>query len=158
MKNPLHAATCQRGIDREESGGQFESGFTLLEVTVAFTIFFIAVFAILELTTNSLNAARSLRQREPDTGLVAAMLSLTNKIQEGIEAGDFEDIYPGVYPGWHWEAHLAEAISPEGIILTNLFQADIMVYRRSSRGPSVSTLSIYLYRPESPPGAGRTGF
>jgi Tfp pilus assembly protein PilV len=133
-------------------------GFTLLEVTVAFTIFFIAVFAILELTTNSLSAARSLRQREPDTGLVAAMLSLTNKIVEGVESGDFEDLYADVYPGWHWEAHLTEAISAEGMVLTNLFQADIIVYRRSGRGPSVSTLSLYLYRPESPPGAGRSAF
>lgn len=113
---------------------------------VAFTIFFIAVFAILELTIGSLRAARSLRVREPDTGLVAAMLDVeTNKLEEGVINGDFEDVYPGGYPDWHWEVETVPAMTPDGMILTNLWQRDITVYRRSNRGPATSRLRIYDY-------------
>ena len=50
-------------------------GFTLLEVIIACAIFFIAGFAILELVTRSVAAARSLQHREPDAGMVAATLA-----------------------------------------------------------------------------------
>lgn len=118
---------------------------------MACAIFFMVAFAVLEMVTRGLAAARVLQQREPDNGMVAAMLSLTNKIEEGMESGDFEDLYPGLYPGWHWESQLLEVSS------NGLFQADIVLYRESKKGPAMTTMSILLYRPESPPGSASGG-
>ena len=53
--------------------------FTLLEVIIACAIFFMCAFAVLQLVTRGLSAARSIQQREPDVGLVFAPLS-TNKV------------------------------------------------------------------------------
>ena len=73
-------------------------GFSLIEVTIAMGIFFICMFALLSLTTQSLNTARRLEFVEPDIGWVASELSLTNVVEEGFETGDFGDHYPG----WNW--------------------------------------------------------
>jgi len=40
--------------------------FTLLEVIVACAIFFMCAFAVLQLVTRGLSAARSIQQREPN--------------------------------------------------------------------------------------------
>jgi hypothetical protein len=131
-------------------GERSGAGFTLLEVIVAFAVFFLVAFSILELTTRSLAAARSLQEHEPDTGLIAAMLSLTNKFEEGFQSGDFEDLYPGMYAGWHWASDVTEVWS------NGLFRADIVVHRDVKKGPAVSTLSVLFYRPDSPPGKAST--
>ncbi|MFL3665462.1 MAG: prepilin-type N-terminal cleavage/methylation domain-containing protein [Verrucomicrobiota bacterium] len=73
-------------------------GFSLIEVTIAMAIFFVCMFALLSLTTLSLNTARRLEFVEPDIGWVASELSLTNVVEEGFETGDFGDHYPG----WGW--------------------------------------------------------
>src|SRR5437867_4476680 len=81
------------------SGSAFRplpSGFTLLEVIVACGIFFMVAFAVLEVVTQGLSAARQLEQREPDAGLLAAALSLTNQLADGDSAsGNFEDLASG---------------------------------------------------------------
>ena len=64
-------------------------GFSLIEVTIAMAIFFVCMFALLSLTTLSLNTARRLEFVEPDIGWVASELSLTNVVEEGFETGDF---------------------------------------------------------------------
>ena len=69
-----------------------------IEVTIAMAIFFVCMFALLSLTTLSLNTARRLEFVEPDIGWVASELSLTNVVEEGFETGDFGDHYPG----WNW--------------------------------------------------------
>src|SRR3954467_14727299 len=76
--------------------------FTLLEVIIACALFFMFAFAVLELVTRGLSAARSIQQREPDPGLVLAPLSLSNKLEVGTYSGDFEENYPGIYPGYQW--------------------------------------------------------
>jgi hypothetical protein len=126
------------------------SGFTILEVIIACTIFFMVAFAVLELVTSGLVAARSLQQRDPDPGLVAAALSLTNKLIEGSYSGDFEDIAPDMYPGYQWEYYVEEVGS------NRLFQVDIIVHNpRKKANPA--TLQIQLWRPESPAGAASGG-
>ncbi len=122
--------------------------FTLLEVLIATAIFFMMAFAVLELVTRGLAAAKSLQQREPDAGILAAAMSLTNKIEEGSEAGDFEDIAPGLYPGYSWTRDAYEVGS------NGLFQVDFTVIRRAGKGrrPSETTLSVLMYRPGSPTG------
>src|SRR5712691_7651775 len=67
--------------------------FTLLEVMIALGIFFMAMFTILALVSNTLRNARSLQETEVDPGMLAAQLSLTNRITEGSESGDFGDVY-----------------------------------------------------------------
>ena len=76
--------------------------FTLLEVIIACAIFFMCAFAILELVTRGLSAARSIQQREPDVSLVLAPLSTNKTFEAGTYSGDFEENFPGVYPGYQW--------------------------------------------------------
>src|SRR5438552_18150726 len=56
--------------------------FTLLEVIIACSIFFMVAFAILGMVTSGLAQARALRQRDPDAGMLAATLSLTTQLEE----------------------------------------------------------------------------
>src|SRR5262245_64136665 len=80
------------------------TAFTLLEVMIACGIFFIAVFAILALVSNTLRNAQRLRRVQVDAGIVCAQLFRTNRITEGIESGDLSDFG---YPDYTWqtEAH-----------------------------------------------------
>src|SRR5262249_52164528 len=86
----------------------FYNGFTLLEVIVACAIFFMVAFAVLEVVTTGLAAAKALQQREPDAGILAAALSLTNKLEKGTMSGNFEDLAPGLYPGYSWARDVYE--------------------------------------------------
>src|SRR5262245_15757628 len=97
--------TARGRATRAVAGG----AFTLLETIVACAIFFMVAFAILELVTRSLVAAKSLQQREPDPGIILAALSLTNVFEEGSISGNYEDIAPGMYPGYRWEAFLQKS-------------------------------------------------
>ena len=128
------------------------SAFSLLEVLVACTIFFMVAFAVLELVTRSLAAARSLQQREPDPGVLAAVLSITNQLIEGSESGDCEDLFPGLYRDYTWSREVIEVSS------NSLFRVDFAVYSNSrKRGPSESRMSVLMYRPGSPPGSATKG-
>lgn len=128
------------------------AAFTLLEVLVAFTIFFMFAFAILELTTRSLAMARAIQEREPDAGLVASMIVQTNQLIEGAESGTFDDVVPGLYPDWEWSSETLEVGS------NGLFRVDLTVYRdKRGKGPATVTMPLLLYRPESPPGSATGG-
>jgi hypothetical protein len=122
-----------------------EAAFTLLEVIVACAIFFMCAFAILELVTRGLSAARSIQQREPDAGLVLAPFSLTNRFDVGVESGDFEDLYPGIYPGYSWTREITQ---PYGD--TNpLFQVTVtIVGTTGKRKTSESTVATLRFCPD----------
>ena len=110
--------------------------FTLLEVLIAMGIFFMAIFAILELTTRSLRAARSLQAIVPDAGSLAARVSVLEELEEGSESDFFSD-----YPDYGWTREIYE--------LTNgLFQVDFRIYQRGSQ-EQVTASTIILYRPYS---------
>lgn len=111
--------------------GRGTASFTLLEVMIAMLIFFVAIFAILNLVAQNLRIARSLSLGEPDLGTVAAELFMeaaTNRdLRGGSTSGDFGELYPGA----GWSANL-------DLVLTNslsrgqqgdpgLYQADILV-------------------------------
>ena len=105
--------------------GDFARAFTLLEVMIALTIFFMAMFAILETVTRSLGAARSLQQKFPDIDALGAeliMMMKTNKLEEGSVDGDFGDLYPGY--AWRRDINLKAT--------NGLFQVDFVI--QSSRG------------------------
>jgi prepilin-type N-terminal cleavage/methylation domain-containing protein len=119
-------------------GGPLPRGrdaFTLIEVMIAMAIFFVAVFALLDLVTQNVRAARNLKPDSVDASSLAAELMLTNKLTEGSESGDFGNMYPGY--SWSREINL---VSTNG-----MFQVDFSV-----SGPSGQRkMSILLYRPES---------
>jgi hypothetical protein len=107
---------------------------------IACGIFFMAVFAILAMISGVLRNARSLRRVELDAGMVAAQVAVTNKLYEGTASGDFGNIYRD----YSWETETFE------VGTNSLWQVDIVVRRRGLQKPA-DVMSIWLYRPESPP-------
>lgn len=118
--------------------GTPKSGFTLLEVMIAMFVFFIVVFAVLGMVVQSLGAARALQVQHPDAGMLAASLSLSNFLEEGIESGDFED----VFPGYSWEREIIEVGS------NGLFKVDFFVFKKDARGKTVGeNMSVLMFKP-----------
>ena len=115
-----------------------QTAFTLMEVMIACGIFFMAMFAILALVSNTLRNARGLQRGEVDAGMVAAQLSKTNRVTEGGDSGDFGDAYPEF--SWETESYEVET--------NGLWQVDIIVRRRGSPQP-VDTMSVWVYSPDS---------
>jgi len=123
------------------------SAFTLLEVIVACAIFFMVAFAILGMVTGGLAQAKALQQRDPDAGMLAATLSLTNQLEEGMESGDFQDLAPGLYRDFRWMREVNEVSS------NGLFQVDFVVTGSFGKHrPSETRMSILMFRPGSKPG------
>jgi len=110
--------------------------FTLMEVMLASAIFFIAMFSILGVMCQSLSAARSLQQSGPNAGMVAAEFTMTNRLEEGGETGDFGD----VYRGYEWAREVSFYAS------NGLFKVE---YAVSHDGKLDSMLTFLLYRPDS---------
>lgn len=119
------------------------SAFTLLEVMVALGIFFATMFAVLGLVSGTLRNLRSLQQNEPDTGMVAAQIAMTNILTEGVESGDFDQLYRG----YSWASETRE-------VTNGLFQVDIAINRRVGRENVSSRATVLFYRPNSPRGMG----
>ena len=119
-----------------------QSAFTLVEVMIAMFIFFMAVFTILGVISNALRNARILQRKTVDAGMVASQLSLTNRLTEQLESGDFEDMYPD----YEWTRDTYE------VATNSLFQVDILVQRKSAGSPIESKMAVLMYRPGSPPG------
>ena len=114
--------------------------FTLLEVMIAVAIFFMAAFAVLQLVSQNLRMARSLQTSTATASQLAAELSLTNALVEGVETGDFGELYPGLT--WSREINLFSS--------NGLYQVDFLVARN---GREDSRMSVLLFRPNSVSGA-----
>lgn len=128
-----------------------QSGFTLMEVMIAMSIFFISIFAILELTSRSLNMARGLQHTHADPAILAAEITLETELEEGSESGDFGDMYPNA----SWE-RLVTPVEIDGEPI-GLYQVDFLVTELVGRKRVQSQLSILLYRPQSGTGTGIGG-
>jgi hypothetical protein len=121
---------------------QRRGAFTLMEVMIATGIFFMSVFVILALVSQSLANARRLQRPIVDAAMIASELSLTNQIVEEKQSGDFGD----AYPGYTWTADINE-------VQTNkLFQADYVVQRSDNR-EVMQKMSVLFFRPQSPAGS-----
>ena len=119
-----------------------QRAFTLMEVMIAIGIFFMSVFVILALVSQSLANARRLQRPIVDAAMIASELSLTNQIVEANQSGDFGD----AYPGYTWTADINE-------VMTNrLFQVDYHVYRSGNR-EVMQKMSVLFFRPQSPAGS-----
>ena len=90
----------------------------------------------------SAGAAPTPGRIRPDAGLIASIDTREQTLVQGSVSGDFEELYPGIYPGYGW-ARQARALGTNG-----LFQVDFTVYRRGVPTPE-SHLSILLFKPES---------
>ena len=145
--------TIQRKISAATAGRHerlARRAFTLLEVMVACAIFFMVAFAILELVTRALVGVRALQKREPDPGIILAMFS-TNKAWEPMQiSGNYEDIAPGMYPGFSWELFADRHMETND----HLYDVKVMSYGEGRGGRGPATASTLFFSPNSKPGTG----
>jgi len=114
------------------------AAFTLLEVMIAMGIFFMCIFAILEVVATNLRGARALQSPPVDVSLLIDDLYQTNKLQEGSDSGDFGDLYKD----YVWASETTQ------VATNGLFKVEFLV---THRGDSAQThMSVLLWRPESP--------
>lgn len=125
--------------------------FTLLEVAIASAVLAVALFAILTLCITNLRTARALGRVHVDPSSVAALLSLTNRLEEGVDSGDFGDINPG----YTWTRRISEFDFGNGGVSNGLFLVEIEVNGGSGTNPDRSTMQLLLYRPDSTRRTGR---
>lgn len=123
----------------------FERAFTLVEVVVASGILAVGLAGILLICSNGLRTARVLDRVHVDAGSLAAMLSLTNKLEEGAESGSFGE----ENPGYGWSSSAVETGT------NGLFTIDFTVFSGRNNSGSESRLSILLFRPNSTRPVGR---
>ncbi|MEN9732388.1 MAG: hypothetical protein RLZ45_383 [Verrucomicrobiota bacterium] len=119
--------------------------FTLVEVVVASAILAVGLAGILLICSNGLKAARVLNRVPMDAGSLAAMLSLSNQLEEVRDSGNFGDASPGD----RWMSEVVEAGT------NGLYQANFRVFSASDPTGSGSELSVFLYRPGSVQRVGR---
>lgn len=119
--------------------GHRHAAFTLLEVMIAVAIFFVAIFAILELVSQNLRHVQNLQKPQVDIASLAVELSLTNSLEESFESGDFGDLYPNT----SWTREIYEAGT------NGLFGVDFVVTEDKGGRPVETKLTILLYRPNS---------
>lgn len=126
--------------------GQRRAGeaFTLMEVVIALGIFFMAIFALLQLTSQGLRMARTIQNVALNPSILPAQLALTNRFEEGSVSGDFGEISPGS----SWE-RTTTLISTNG-----LYEVTWSINEKFGNGTRQSTLSTWFYRPDSAVGTG----
>jgi hypothetical protein len=127
-----------------------QDAFSLLEIMIAVSIFFMAIFAILGLMSRSLAAARGLQPMRVDASSVAAELSLTNRLEEGPIPDEIIQHFQHMYPNYTCGGTITE------VGTNGLFQVDFQVGGVNSGNHVVMTESrILLYRPMSAAGPQR---
>lgn len=122
----------------QPSAGRTTDAFTLIEVMVASAVLVISLASILLIVSNGIRTARILDRVHVDASSAAAELSLTNRLEEGTDSGDFGNLHPG----YSWTREVTEAGT------NGLFRVDFVV---SGGGEAESKLSILLFRPASAP-------
>jgi hypothetical protein len=109
----------------------------------AMVAFCTATFVILALVSNALSNARRLQRPMLDAGALAAELSKTNQLTEGIKSGNLGYLLGDSYQGYTWTRDIEEAQTGK------LFQADFVIQRASGDKEVVSKMSILLFSPDS---------
>jgi Tfp pilus assembly protein PilV len=130
------------------------SGFSLIEVMIALGIFFIALFAILGLISQLLRNARAFQNKKSvDATMVQAyFLSVTNRVTEGLESGEFSDLaeFDGQFRDYSWEKETTFFAS------NGLWQVDYRVINNRVRGVE-SAISTFYFDPNTQQGAAGVG-
>jgi Tfp pilus assembly protein PilV len=122
------------------------AAFTLLEVMIAVAIFFACVFGILALVSQSLKGARSLRPVNIDARSAIALLSLTNRLEEGPIPSEVIEAFEKENPGLRLDGMISEYET------NGLFLVDFMVVgapNPANATPVSVTTKVLLYRPLS---------
>jgi hypothetical protein len=122
------------------------SAFTLLEVIIACSLFFMVAFAVLEIVTVGLVAAKKLQRREPNFEFVISPHALTNILIEGNYSGSFDEFMPDLYPGFSWECEIVEYSS------NGFFRVDYAIFDDTA-GAKPRMLTTFFHKPASPPGS-----
>ena len=125
---------------------QRRRAFSLLEVMIAIGIFFLAVFAILSLVSQSLANARRLQRPLVDAGPVLANYANTNILVEGTYSGSMAEILGDPYRNYSWTVDIRE------VATNKLFSVECAVQERGSR-EIISDMTTLFYRPQSPAGS-----
>jgi hypothetical protein len=133
-------------LNRVNPRAEKPSAFTLLEVIVACSLFFMVAFAVLEIVTIGLVAAKKLQRREPQFEFLISPHILTNQLTEGNYSGSFEEIMPDLYPGFSWEYEILEVGS------NGFFRVDYAIFDNTA-GARPRTLTTFLHKPASQPGS-----
>src|SRR5665213_3054116 len=139
MRTGCHPPVSQAGGDAAPRRPGRRSAFSLIEVMVATTIFFMAMFAILGVLGAGIHAASILRNSGPTAGMAAGYYYVTNKIVEGNDSGDFGDI--ASYQGYQWRSSAVE------VATNGLFKMEFVVI--DPQGNQSSTLDVLIYNPNS---------
>jgi hypothetical protein len=116
------------------------AAFTLLEVMIAMGIFFMCIFAILEVVATNLRAARILQQQPVDVSLLIADLYQTNKLTDGTDSGDFGDLFPG----YTWKSETSDFET------NGLKKVEFLVTHRGGGPRDETRMTVLLWRPDSP--------
>lgn len=132
-------------LNRANSRAERSCAFTLLEVIVACSLFFMVAFAVLEIVTIGLVTAKKLQRREPHFEFLISPHVLTNQLIEGNYSGSFEEFLPDLYPGFSWEYEIVEVGS------NGFFRVDYAIYDDTA-GAKPRTLTTFFHKPASPPG------
>lgn len=121
-----------------------QAALSLIEVMIAMSIFFMAVFAILGMVSNTLRNARALQDTQEDpAGTLASFLSLSNRLDEGTYSGDFGDLHP--------DYEYAYEVVP---ITNTLVRVDLGVVGGKGKTPTEMRMTIFLMPPNQPVNAG----
>ena len=122
-------------------------GFTLMEVMIAIGVFCVGVFAILSLVATVMRGARLLDRPMVDAGVIAGQIAQTNSIVETSGLGDLSEFLGERYKGYKYVYTINE------LETNKLFEADIKVTSDAPGKPVISTMTVLLYRPQSPAGS-----
>src|SRR5687767_7255069 len=119
----------------------FRFAFTLLEVMIAVAIFFMATFSILALVSRCLAQARALQPMQVDANMVAAELSMTNRLEEGPIPPEIIKRFEHLYPNYTATGYITE------VGTNGFFQVDVEVAGLTSgRHMANSKSTVYLFR------------
>ena len=125
------------------------AGFSLMEVMIALGIFFIALFTILGLVSQLLRNARAFQNKKAaDAGMVHAyFLSVTNRVTEGLESGDFSELadFGDQYRDYSWDKDAIPSAT------NGLWQVDYRVINRRTHAVE-SAISTLYFDPNTQPG------
>lgn len=135
--------SCQRATQ-----DRFQA-FTLIEVLIASSVLAVTLMGVLAICSNGLRIARALQHTHVDAGTVAAwtynMISLTNRLEEGVDGGDFSEMVGDLYPDAIWQRQITEVGS------NGLYRVDFLIRYSVEKKPLESQLSMLVYKPAGSP-------
>jgi hypothetical protein len=125
------------------------AAFSLLEVMIAVSIFFMATFSILALVSRCLSQARSLQPMQVDANMVAAELSLTNRLEEGPIPAEVIERFQHLYPNYTCGGTITE-VGTNGLFEVFIEVGGVTAGKHLMRSEN----RVQLFRPLSQPRRG----